>query len=429
MSDIQQHDIDMDADHKARSYTLAILFLVYTFSFIDRQILVIIQESIKKDLGLSDLQLGILSGFSFALFYVTAGIPIARWADRTNRRNIIVGSLTIWSAMTAMSGLVGNYAQLVAARIGVGVGEAGCSPPAHSMISDMYPRDKRATALSKYSAGIYLGILLGYLLGGYINELYGWRMTFFVVGVPGILLAVLMFFTVKEPKRRVHVGQAANAPTMGEAIKIIMALKSFRYFSLGCAVSGFGSYGIGNFMPSYLFRSHEMSSGDIGVALALVTGVGGIIGTILGGYLADKFGKKDKRFYMWIPAISALISAPVFAFIYLSDNTSLILWLYPIPMIFTTMYLGPSISAAHMLVEPRMRAMISAVLFFVLNLIGLGLGPVTIGALSDYMQLSYGSDGLRYAMVLGLSTVFLQAYLFIKAAQFFPADLEKPKGK
>ena len=284
--------------YKGRTYVLVILFLVYSFSFIDRQILVILQESIKADLDLSDTQLGLLSGFSFALFYVTAGIPIANWADRANRKNIIAGALTIWSGMTALSGFAGSYGQLVAARIGVGIGEAGCSPPAHSMISDMYPAKSRATALSIYSAGIYIGVFAGFLLGGYVEKYFGWRMTFMIVGLPGILLAALLYFTVKEPARRIAAESKENKVPMKEVISTIFKLKSFRYFSFACAMSGFVSYGVGNFMPSYLARSHGMSGDQIGLFLSMASLFGGVTGTILSGYLVDKIGKKDVRWYL-----------------------------------------------------------------------------------------------------------------------------------
>jgi len=409
---------------RSRNYALAVLFLIYTFSFIDRQILVIIQESIKADLNLSDFQLGILSGLAFAMFYVTAGIPIARWADRANRRNILAGSLTIWSAMTALSGLVGNYAQLVAARIGVGIGEAGCSPPSHSMISSMFPPQKRATALAIYSSGIYFGILLGYLVGGYINELYGWRFTFFVVGLPGVLLAIVLRFTVAEPARQLDPGNDSIA-SLTESIKSIWQLRSFRYFSLGCAVSAFSSYGVGNFIPSYLYRSHELSIAEIGVALALVSGAGGITGTFLGGYLTDKFGKNDVRLFLWIPGAAALLAMPLYLWAWNSDDTNLVYGLVMAALILNTMYLGPCIAVAHKLVEPQYRALISSILFFVLNLIGLGLGPVFVGALSDYLQTDYGTDGLRYAMSAGSVFAILQAYLFWAGGKLLPGEISQ----
>lgn len=413
--------------YKRRTYVLVILFLVYSFSFIDRQILVILQESIKADLDLSDTQLGLLSGFSFALFYVTAGIPIANWADRANRKNIIAGALTIWSGMTALSGLAGSYGQLVAARIGVGVGEAGCSPPAHSMISDMYPAKSRATALSIYSAGIYIGVFAGFLLGGYVEKYFGWRMTFMIVGLPGILLAALLYFTVKEPARRIAAESKENKVPMKEAIATIFKLKSFRYFSFACAMSGFVSYGVGNFMPSYLARSHGMSGDQIGLFLSMASLFGGVTGTILGGYLVDKIGKKDVRWYLWLPGITAFLAVPFMLWIYQTDNTTAIIWVYVIPYLLGTMYLGPSIAVAHMLVGPNMRAMASAILLLVLNLIGLGLGPVAIGFLSDLLQETYGTDGLRHAMTIGSTIALAKAYLFWKGGQALPADLARVK--
>lgn len=415
--------------YKGRHYVLAILFLVYSFSFIDRQILVILQESIKADLGLSDTQLGVLSGFSFAIFYVTAGIPIANWADRANRKNIVAGALTIWSGMTALSGMVGNYAQLVAARIGVGVGEAGCSPPAHSMISDMYPEKSRATALSVYSAGIYIGVFAGYLLGGTVEEILGWRMTFMIVGLPGIGLAALLFFTVKEPARRVMPKAAEDKASVKESIAAIFKFKSFRYFSFACAMSGFVSYGVGNFMPSYLARSHGMSSSDIGLVLSMTSLFGGVSGTILGGYLVDKLGAKDVRWYLWVPGLTASIAVPMLMWVYQSDNTTAIVWFYVIPTLFGAMYLGPSIAVSHMLVGPQMRAMASAILFFVLNLIGLGMGPVVIGFLSDILQETYGTAGLRHAMTLGSTIVILKAYFFWKGGQALPGDLKRAQAE
>ena len=267
---------DKKVSSKVAGYGLFMLTLVYAFNFVDRQILVILQEPIKNDMGLSDTQLGLLSGFSFALVYITAGIPIAYWADRTNRRNIITASLAVWSGMTALSGLAQNYSQLLLARIGVGIGEAGGSPPAHSMISDYYPPERRATAMAIYTTGLHLGILMGFIVGGLISEFFGWRIAFFSVGIPGVLLAVVFYFTVKEPPR----GQwdesvnMAHKPSLGETLKHLSSVRSFWYLALAAGATSFAGYGNGNFAPSFLIRNHGFSVGEVGVVLAIFGGGG-----------------------------------------------------------------------------------------------------------------------------------------------------------
>ena len=261
-----------------KRFVLVMLTMVYAFNFIDRQILVILQEPIKADMGLSDTQLGLLSGFSFALIYVTAGIPIAYWADRGNRRNIVSLSLAVWSGMTALSGFVQNYAQLLAARIGVGLGEAGGSPPSHSMISDYFPPQQRGRALSFYSMGIYVGILLGFMFGGMIAEAFGWRAAFLIVGIPGVLFAIVLRLTVQEPLRgrwETAADNAAARPSLQDTLTLLRQLPSFWLIAVGCALTAFVSYGVGNFFPSFLIRSHGLSVAQVGVVLATHAGICG----------------------------------------------------------------------------------------------------------------------------------------------------------
>lgn len=283
-----------------KRFALVMLTAVYALNFIDRQILVILQEPIKADMGLSDAQLGLLSGFAFAVIYVTAGIPIAYWADRGNRRNIISLAVAVWSGMTALSGLAQNYTQLLLARVGVGLGEAGGSPPAHSMISDYYPPAQRATALSFYSSGIYVGILLGFLFGGVIAEAFGWRTAFMVVGLPGVLFGIILRFTLKEPLRGRWDASSRGQPQpdLKDTIALLRDRPSFWYLAVGCAFASYVAYGNGNFLPSFLIRNHNMSIAEVGAVLALVTGVSGALGTFLGGYLSDRYGKKDMRWYL-----------------------------------------------------------------------------------------------------------------------------------
>ncbi|MBU3069970.1 MFS transporter [Aestuariicella sp. G3-2] len=415
-----------------RRYVLVILTIVYAFNFIDRQILVILQESIKADMGLSDTQLGLLTGFAFAIFYVSVGIPIARWADVSNRRNIVSLAITVWSGMTALSGATHNFYQLLLARIGVGVGEAGGSPPAHSMISDYYPPEQRGTALSFYSTGVYFGILMGFLLGGWINHTFGWRWAFFVVGVPGILVALLVRFTIKEPVR----GQSDPAslkaqrddedkPNFKQTMSALWQLRSFRFFSVAAGLAAFTSYGVGNFLPSFLMRSHGYDSLQAGTALALISGIGGMVGTYLGGYLADKLGAKDQRWYLWISALPVFISFPLMLGTLFYPHSSLILGF----LFFSTMtgafYLGPTIAITHSLLPPMMRAMGSAVLFFILNLIGLGLGPLFAGVVSDALAPSLGTDSLRYSLAITASIGIIAAAAFTIAAARLPGDQQR----
>jgi len=413
---------------KYRRYVLFLLTMVYALNFVDRQILVILSESIKADMDLSDSQLGLLTGFAFAIFYVSVGIPIARWADRGNRRNIVALAITVWSGMTALSGLSQNYWQLLMARIGVGVGEAGGSPPAHSIISDYYPVKERGRAMSIYSTGVYIGVLLGFLVGGWINHTYGWRMAFFAVGIPGFLVALLVRYTLKEPKRgQIDGVEETNPAGFSQTLNTIWKMKSFRWFTLAAGLTAFTSYGIGNFMPSFMIRSHGLDSMQVGIALAITAGLGGAIGTFMGGMFADKLGQRDMRWYLWISAIPALLAVPFLLLGIFSDNTPIMLCLMFCYTLLGAFYLGPTIAISHTLVKPSMRAMASAVLFFILNLIGLGLGPLCVGLLSDALASSQGVDSLRYAIAIVSFMGLLSAACFALAARHLPGDLAASK--
>ena len=408
-------------------FVLIMLTIVYAFNFVDRQILVILQEPIKAEMGLSDTQLGLLSGFTFAVVYVTAGIPIAYWADRGNRRNIVSLALAVWSGMTAISGFAQSYTQLLLARLGVGLGEAGGSPPAHSMISDYFPPEQRASALSFYSSGIYIGIIFGFLFGGVIADAFGWRAAFLVVGIPGVLFAIVLRLTVMEPirGRGDSLDSAAEKPTFRETLAFLKGLRSFWYLALGCAFTAFTSYGNGNFFPSFLIRNHGMSLSEVGMVLALVSGVCGAIGTFLGGFLADRYGIKDKRWYLWIPLIGVAASLPPYLYVLLTENTTLAMVALIVASLTNTLYLGPCIALSHSLVPPAMRALTSAILLFVLNMIGLGMGPFFTGFMSDMLQPEFQDQSLRYAMVITTMMKVFAAAMFFMSAKYLIEDLTR----
>jgi len=414
----------------ARRYALVLLTVVYAFNFIDRQLLAILQESIKTDLGLSDGQLGLLAGFAFAIFYVTAGIPIARWADRSNRRNIVAGAVFLWSFMTAISGFTQNYVQLLLARIGVGVGEAGGSPPSHSIISDIFPPEKRASAMGFYSTGVNIGILFGFLLGGWLNEFFGWRVAFIVVGIPGIFVALLVRATLAEPMRGLsenkHTAPEEPSPSLGQTLSILWSRRSFRHMSFAAALNAFCGYSTASWTASFMIRSHSMSTGELGTWLAMISGVGGAVGVIAGGILADKLALRDKRWYVWVPAAAGVISVPFMAAVYIADTAYIALLLSIIPGLLHNVYLGSTIATTHGLVGLRMRALSSAILFLILNIIGLGLGPLLVGMLSDLLQASEGAHSLRQAMLYLLPPIMAWSTIhFLLAARSLRADLER----
>ncbi len=416
------------ANPRTKYYALGLLTVVYTFNFIDRQLLAILQESIKADLVLSDSQLGLLTGFAFAAFYVTAGIPLARWADNSNRRNIVALAIGTWSFMTAISGAVQNYTQLLLARVGVGIGEAGGSPPAHSIISDIFPPERRASALSFYSMGVNIGVLFGFLFGGWLNELFSWRVAFVVVGVPGILIAVLVRFTLHEPMRGLAEARQAEAaaPPLREVLSLLWTRASFPYMAMGAAMNAFAVYSMNSWTASFMIRSFGMTSGEVGTWLALILGLGGAIGLLLGGVLAERLAGRDTRWYMWIPTIAAFVAAPFAVGTYMAQTSATALAFFVIPGFLATVYLGNTLAMVHGLVGLRMRALASAILFFVLNLIGLGLGPWSVGLISDYLQPEYGVESLRYAMLwlVPIASV-LSGLCFLFASRTLQEDLAR----
>lgn len=411
-------------------YVLGVLVVVYVFNFVDRQILAILAEPIKLELGLSDTQLGLLSGVAFGIFYATLGIPIARLADRYSRVNIISICLGIWSLFTALSGAAQNFWHLLVARIGVGVGEAGGSPPSHSLIADYFPIDMRASALGIYALGIPVGILFGNLAGGWINEFFGWRYAFLVVGIPGILLAILLKMTVDEPPRGYSEGKKPKIEHVSflEVLRTMWNFKSFRHLSLGAATQAFVGYGAIAWMPPFLIRTHDMSTGEVGTALGLIIGIAGGVGTFAGGFIADSLGKNDQRWYMWIPGIGFLVAVPFSLGVYLVDSLWMALAFYIIPAFAVNLYTGPTFGMTQSMAPLAMRSAASALLLFIINIIGLVLGPTTVGFLSDMFQSGWSMDAtesLRWAL-FACSFVYIISFInYTMAARHLREDLAK----
>jgi len=412
---------------RVRGYVLAVLVTVYTVNFIDRQILSILLEAIKADLGLSDQALGFLAGFAFAAFYATLGIPLALWADRGNRRNLISVSLALWSAMTALCGMAQNFTQLAIARIGVGIGEAGCSPPAHSIISDYYAPRERATALAIYALGIPFGVMFGLFLGGWINEAFGWRKAFFVVGLPGLLLALLVRLTVPEPPRGMAESRQAEGgrPGIAETCRYLWRRPAFRHLCFGSALACFIGYGFINWFPSFLIRSHGMKSTEVGLWLGLLIGVVGGGGMFFGGFLADRAGRRDTRWSLWLVSVMTLVALPFGCIAYFVDDVHLALALFVLPVVASNFWQATTFAQAQGMVRLRMRAMTSALVLFIANIIGLGAGPWAIGALSDLLAPSLGTESLRWSLFLFGFIGPWAAWHFYLAGRHLPRDLAR----
>lgn len=426
-----------------RRYAMVILLIIYILNFVDRQVINILAEPIKNELGLMDWQLGLMTGLAFAVFYTFLGLPIARLAERSNRPNIIAASLVVWSGFTALSGLAQNFVHLILARIGVGIGEAGCTPAAHSLISDYVPKEKRASALAFYSMGTPLGSLVGLAVGGLVADAYGWRAAFIVCGLPGILLAAVAFFTLIEPRAKAAIGHAkvaaAKVLPYTEALKILATKRTFALVAIAAAIKAFVGYGHAPFTASFFFRNHTeeiaaaasvfglQSGGFLGLALGIVGGLGGALGAFLGGMIADKFAKSDFRGWMSVPAIASVVSIPIFVVAMQTNIGLLAISILTINAILGSLWYGPVYATAQSVAPAHVRATASAVMLFVINLIGLGLGPLIVGLMSDYFAIGMSmgkAEGVRWALIASSCFGFIAAALFWKARESIREDME-----
>ena len=407
---------------KAPAYSLGLLLVIYIINNIDRQVMNILVEPVKADLGLDDGQIGWLIGGSFALFYTVAGLPIARLADRSNRRNIITVALLVWSAMTVVCGFAKSFPQLLAARIVVGVGEAGCTPPAHSMISDTFAPEKRATAISIYSLGVPFGMLIGLAFGGYLSDRLGWQSAFMVVGAPGVLLALITYWTLDEPKRGAFdaLGDRAIEP-VGDSLRFMAGLPTIRHMLAGSAVQTLFLAGVGAFHSSYLIRVHGLTTTQAGLGLGLIAGVAGGSAVFLSGVLADRLGRRDLRWHCWVPAFGGLASIPFSVLAYTAESaTWAIVWI-SVATLGNHQYSALGHAVLQGLVKPRMRAVMSATALFAMNAVGFGIGPVLVGELSDYFG---GGTAIRQALLALIVCLAWAAGHFIWGARSYLRDLE-----
>lgn len=415
------------SDSAARKRALFALFLVSTFNYVDRTILSILQIPIKAELGLSDAQIGALTGLSFALFYATLSLPVARLADRKSRRWLVALSLAIWSAMTAVSGLSTGFATLVFFRVGVAIGESGSVPASVSLIADYYSPERRATAMSTWGLALPLGLMLGYSVTGWLAAAIGWRLTFATVGLAGLLLAPLTFALIKEPPRT----RFGSIATGGEAVPLWSAIgflwreKAFRYVVLATMLHGFSQYAMMTWNAPFFTRNHGLSLPQVSMLMAVLSGVGGAVGMFLGGFLADRLGARDARWRVWVMALTVGITVIAGLVQYLVTSTTVSIAMAAIAATLMIAYYGPVLAVTQSLVPANMRAFSNAVLLLIFNLFGLGLGPWCAGLLSDLLAQHFdaGGDALRYALSLSLVSSAASALLFVHAARFYRAAM------
>lgn len=395
-------------------FVLAMLLVVYTFNFIDRQILGILAGPIKADLHLSDTELGALGGFAFALLYSTMGLPLAWLADRQGRTRVIAASLAVWSGFTALCGVVSGFWAMFVCRLGVGVGEAGGVAPSYALISDTFPAHQRARALAVYSLGIPLGSAAGILLGGYVAAAVNWRAAFLAVGLAGLVFTPLFGLLVRDPPK----AQGVKAPAMREVLSILAGKRSFWLLAFGAGSCSMMGYGLAFWLPSLMRRSFGLGLVETSQFFGLLLLIGGTVGVMAGGVFADWLGGRSRAAYGWLPAVSFLMGVPLFAAGLYSGSAQITFWLFLLPQALVYLWLGPVLTAVQHLVPAPMRATASASFLLINNLIGVGLGSLTIGKLSDMLAPAYGNDALRHAILIGLGFYLLAAVLMMAGGRF-----------
>jgi len=412
-------------------YVLALLTICYVANTVDRsQVLAASLQAIKKEFNATDAQLGLLSGLPFALFYAFLGIPIAAWADRSSRRNVLAWACALWSAATALCGAAVNFSMLFGARVFTAIGEAGGSPPSHSLISDYFPKRTRATAFSIYALAVPIGTAVGAAIGGWGTQHLGWRHTFYLVGLPGIALALLVRATVIEPPRGYadfggHAPAKARAPGLWEVCTYMFQRRAFLHLSLASGLHSVVWYGAGAFNNPFFQRSHAMTAQQAGYWISLFSIVGGL-GTFTGGSLADSLskGRNDRRWYLWVPAIGTFLCVPLQFFAYLSPDKSIVLPVFAAMTFMASVFFGPSFAMTQAISPLRMRSVATSLLLLVQTVIGQGIGPWLTGYISDSLRASVGAASLRYSLVIvGLVNVWAALH-YLVGARSLRQDLE-----
>ncbi|WP_128893184.1 MFS transporter [Erythrobacter sp. HKB08] len=404
---------------RARQVTLFLLTVTYFFSYMDRQILAILLEDIKADLLLTDTQLGLLSGFAFAIFYATLGIPVAALADRMNRVNIISAALATWSAMTAACGLATNFIQLLLARIGVGIGEAGSSPPSHSIIADLYPAEKRALALSIYSLGVTLGAAAGQIFGGNLTYFFDWRTAFIAIGLPGVILAVIVKLFATEPMRKAEPGavESEDQPSVWDGFRTIFANRAAVWLVAGVTLTSMIGYALTGWTPSYLIRLFGLNTLQVGNIVAPLLALAGVASGLGSGWLANRLSERyGMQAQPLMIAGLKLLALPFLLAFYWVEGAWMAVGMYFIAVLFQSCYLGPTFAMIQTLAPLKMRAVWAAVTLLIINLIGLGIGPTMVGVFSDMLEPAYGEQSLRYALLIIASFTPLAIFAYWRAS-------------
>lgn len=419
---------------KYRRKMLTLLAVIYAFHFVDRNIVTLLIEDIKRDMQLSDTQVGLLTGMAFALFYSTLGIPIARWADRGNRITIISLATALWSAMVVCCGLAGTYLQLLLTRVGAAVGEAGCVPPAQSLIADYYKRKERARAISLYMLGGQASIILSSATAGWLNQLYGWRVAFLVLGAPGLLLALLVRLCLHEPRLSVMstglkhpaaVHPAAVEPAGYLAVfKILWRLRAYRHLTAGFTILYLFGFGVGQWVPPFLIRTYGIDTAELGAWYGLIWGIGGIVGVYAGGHLVSQYIADDEPLQLTIMGALLALFIPLYLGIYLTHSLSVVFGLMTVGALLYTAMTGPLYALIQQVVPPNMRAMAVAVALLLSNLIGMGLGPVAVGAMSDFFEPHVGTESLRMALVIWTPGYLWGVFHLLRARRYVRDDVE-----